>query len=1463
MGYDNNVKEEVSPPPRAKVTKRGSGSSSISLPPLSSSASGSSSSPTSALPTSEGAPSGDGSSIENPASAASTTLSQKRLWASLWAFAALAIASLAFWFALNQPTTAPMHEPPGGLWTEFWQPREVNRWQRPQKVITQNNLESVAFSPDGKSALAAGQAGTLLQSLDAGQTWQTRASGSTEPLTSVAFSPDGKTALAAGQAGTLLQSLDAGQTWQTRASGSKESLTSVAFSPDGKTALAAGYTGTLLQSLDAGQTWQTRTSGSTEYLNSVAFSPDGKTALAAGWAGTLLQSLDAGQTWQTTASGSKESLRSVAFSPDGKTALAAGQAGTLLQSLDAGQTWQTMASGIKEVLSSVAFSPDGKTALAVGITGSLLKSLDAGQSWQSVASGIRGVLYSVAFSPDGKTALAAGWRGTLFKSADAGQSWQTVASGRMNYLYSVAFSSDGKTALAAGLAGTLLKSSDAGQSWQTVASGSDEILLSIAFSPDGKTALVAGAAGTLLKSLDAGQSWQTLASGIKGVLNSVAFSSDEKTALAAGDAGTLLQSADAGQTWQTRASGSKENITSVAFSPDGKTALAAGWAGTLLQSADAGQTWQTRASGRKEDLASVAFSLDGKTALAAGWAGTLLQSADAGQSWQAVGLYSKSPGPWFTALLAALAIASILISRFLLAPGKTLLERLGILSNAVTDKPIESANEDKLNFNPVVEALSKFLRHPATQPSLSIAINAAWGMGKSSFMNMLASSLKKKGAQPVHFNVWHHQHEEVLLAPLLQAIVSQAIPGWTTRAGWGFRWRLWRQRCGNWNWAFWWGSLAPLSVPLYLGWVAWRPWADDSKAPFGLVDEVVRDAHTLVSMLTSGQWQASVKNGSLWEVAAAALMAITSDLTNALIVLAVVAMVVAWVMLFSYTLRPFPASPAILVASLDKRFSLSKAEAQTDFRQRFRRHFGQVARALQPKTMVIFIDDLDRCEPKKAAELLEAANYLSDAGPCFIILGIAREIVEAQVANAHKVVAEEQAAMQRVRKGEVLTKDAKEAQDDADRLTYAQKYLRKLVQLDVALPRLEATRSIQLLLGKLGVDSAQIAANAEKKPWLSPRLRGFSLLWLLLLGCGGLAIWRTNVTVKLIEDARVEEVSRLLQRTAVLRQEVEGARVYANWLSDVAGNKSPPPAPAASPATLPAGPAIGSPLLYKAKAEMMQTVLRDLEAGLAALEREAREGQPKTFAKLKEKAYQPSFVVYTAYITSPQLDGRSWEDIKKGLQAPAPKAAEPLVKTAPPPPKDNPDRDKIRNPSAATGPTVAAENPLWDTNMGFFVAAMLILLAAIFRAKDNYQEQPTPEYEAAVAKWQAALLQNPDTATPRELKRFMNLSRYAVARLQTATGTASPSTTDGNKLPIAEARIVELTAKWLASAGKVKPVEMRSALAMGGATSDEVALFLEIVGDLSDGSADGSSAKRPKIVGASDDLDESDKAEDV
>ncbi len=184
-----------------------------------------------------------------------------------------------------------------------------------------DRVNSVAFSPDGKSALTGSSDNTArLWELGSGQILQTF-SGHTGPVNSVAFSPDGKTALTGGDDKTA-RLWDAANGHLLRTfSGHTDKVFAVAFSPDGKTVLTGSADATAIL-------WDTQTgtqkvvlAGRNGNLNySVAFSPDGKTVATAGenhttqlWdsqTGNIVHSLLLENSWYS-ASG-------VTFTPDGR-----------------------------------------------------------------------------------------------------------------------------------------------------------------------------------------------------------------------------------------------------------------------------------------------------------------------------------------------------------------------------------------------------------------------------------------------------------------------------------------------------------------------------------------------------------------------------------------------------------------------------------------------------------------------------------------------------------------------------------------------------------------------------------------------------------------------------------------------------------------------------------------------------------------------------------------------------------------------------------------------------------------------------------------------------------------------------------------------------------------------------------------------------------------------------------------
>jgi hypothetical protein len=90
---------------------------------------------------------------------------------------------------------------------------------------------------------------------------------------------------------------------------------------------------------------------------------------------------------------------------------------------------------------------------------------------------------------------------------------------------------------------------------------------------------------------------------------------------------------------------------------------------------------------------------------------------------------------------------------------------------------------------------------------------------------------------------------------------------------------------------------------------------------------------------------------------------------------------------------------------------LSRAGSRFDFvgagdRSKLRRHLLLTA-ALGRRTLIILIDDLDRCRPDQIAEVLEAINFLTDADGRFVAFGFARPQVLAGIGLANRQIAAE------------------------------------------------------------------------------------------------------------------------------------------------------------------------------------------------------------------------------------------------------------------------------------------------------------------------------------------------------------------------------------------------------------------------------------------------------------------------
>ncbi|HEX9924780.1 MAG TPA: P-loop NTPase fold protein, partial [Anaerolineae bacterium] len=351
--------------------------------------------------------------------------------------------------------------------------------------------------------------------------------------------------------------------------------------------------------------------------------------------------------------------------------------------------------------------------------------------------------------------------------------------------------------------------------------------------------------------------------------------------------------------------------------------------------------------------------------------------------------------------------------------------RYTITMNALSDQPTIN---DLLGFEVYAEALVKFIEDPNTEKPLAIAIDAPWGMGKSSLMRMIeqrlagqrnTSAAERANTKPknalfptVWFNAWQYDQSEAIWANLVLEILVQVQARLNPWQRFLMKLRLDSKR-------FDWQSLLQNILQYLLIYGLF----------IGLLGLLVTGTALLFTDSTLlGVWQQTqayidlVGLGAFFATIAAVGKEAYDNLT-----------------------KP-------LNLKLEEYFKRPDYQEKAGFLNQFQTDFKRVVELVTENgrwPLVIFIDDLDRCEPPKLVEIVEAINLLLDSRHCVFILGMDTRTVASSIEAKYKDMLQ------------YLERDS------SSQLSFGQQFLEKIIQIRFRIPRATADTFRKFITGQL------------------------------------------------------------------------------------------------------------------------------------------------------------------------------------------------------------------------------------------------------------------------------------------------------------------------------------------------------------------------------------------------------------
>jgi hypothetical protein len=378
----------------------------------------------------------------------------------------------------------------------------------------------------------------------------------------------------------------------------------------------------------------------------------------------------------------------------------------------------------------------------------------------------------------------------------------------------------------------------------------------------------------------------------------------------------------------------------------------------------------------------------------------------------------------------------------------------------------QATDRDRLGFEPYVKAIAKFLTNRDTKPPLVLSIEGEWGSGKTSFMLQLRNELKEYST--VWFDPWRYDKEEELWAVFASYFIDEVIhsvPGLRRIMGHVRRFiRRYRWREG-------WFALTTKTV-IWVGLLI-------------LVLVMGRNA-----LFLGNQWVENIYNWLANE---------NTDFFKTFIETGIrLGGVTGFIVLLLFTvgkLMPIIEDP--LKVDLRKYISSPNYEDRVPFIKRFQDDFKEILDIYIGKQKIfVFVDDLDRCEVPKAADVMSAINLMiGDDNRVVFVIAMDREKVAAGLAVKYEKLLPYMLVSRAYNRSTFSNREL-------IGLEFGYEFIEKFVQLPFRIPQPDADK-IDNLLGEIQqARAAKGVRSAFLQTWLKDR---FASLARVFRATGGAA----------------------------------------------------------------------------------------------------------------------------------------------------------------------------------------------------------------------------------------------------------------------------------------------------------------------------------------------------------------------